>query len=102
MPRQFQPSGLSSRPHATAPWPSARIESDRRGLRSTRSEPVVHRQTHLPHAAAAGVDLRTLAGRIGHNDLTMLQKHYAALVGSTAMEAADKIEKAFSRVTSEA
>ena len=55
------------------------------------------RRTHSTYAAAAGVDLRTLADRIGHSDLTMLQKHYAAIVGSAAVEAADKIEEIFSR-----
>jgi len=53
------------------------------------------RRTHSTHAAIAGVDLRTLAGRIGHSDLSMLQKHYAALVGSASEEAAEKIEQAF-------
>ena len=53
------------------------------------------RRTHSTYAAAAGVDLRTLAGRLGHTDLTMLQKHYAALVGSAEAEAADKIERIF-------
>ena len=53
------------------------------------------RRTHSTHAAAAGVDLRTLAGRIGHADLTMLQKHYAAIVGTAAVEAADTIQKIF-------
>jgi integrase len=40
------------------------------------------RRTHSTRAAISGVDLRTLAARIGHSDLTMLQKHYAAVVGS--------------------
>jgi len=53
------------------------------------------RRTHSTHAAVAGVDLRTLAGRIGHSDLSMLQKHYAAIVGSASEEAAEKIERAF-------
>lgn len=53
------------------------------------------RRTHSTHAAIAGVDLRTLAGRIGHTDLSMLQKHYAALVGSAGEDAAEKIEQAF-------
>lgn len=59
------------------------------------SDVVLHdlRRTHATHAMTAGVDPRTLAGRIGHTDLTMLQKHYAALVGSAADEAAEKIEK---------
>ena len=53
------------------------------------------RRTHATHAAVAGVDLRTLANRIGHSDLSMLQKHYAALVGSSAENAADTIQATF-------
>jgi integrase len=53
------------------------------------------RRTHSTHAAISGVDLRTLAARIGHTDLGMLQKHYAAVVGSASEEAAEKIERAF-------
>ena len=56
------------------------------------------RRTHGTHAAAAGVDLRTLADRIGHTDLTMLQKHYAAVVGDRAVEAAEIFQKAFDRM----
>jgi len=55
------------------------------------------RRTHATQAAVAGVDLRTLAGRIGHSDLSMLEKHYAALVGAAADDAAKKIETAFSQ-----
>jgi len=57
------------------------------------------RRTHSTYAAASGVDLRTLAGRIGHTDLTMLQKHYAALVGSADMEATNTIGQALDRMT---
>jgi integrase len=53
------------------------------------------RRTHGTHAAAAGVDLRTLADRIGHADLTMLQKHYAAVVGTAAEEAAKIFQTRF-------
>jgi integrase len=56
------------------------------------------RRTHSTHAAISGVDLRTLAARIGHTDLTMLQKHYAAVVGSANEEAAEKIERAFQTI----
>jgi integrase len=71
-------------------WESARRKA---GL----GDVTVHdlRRTHSTHAAIAGVDLRTLAGRIGHTDLSMLQKHYAALVGSAGEDAAEKIAKAF-------
>lgn len=57
------------------------------------------RRTHSTHAAIAGVDLRTLAARIGHTDLSMLHKHYAAIVGSAGEEAAEKIERAFAAPT---
>jgi len=53
------------------------------------------RRTHTTHAAASGVDLRTLAGRIGHADLTMIERVYAQVVGSAAEEAAERIERAF-------
>ena len=56
------------------------------------------RRTHSTHAAAAGVDLRTLADRIGHGDLTMLQRHYASIVGSASIEAADKVQVALDRL----
>ena len=71
-------------------WQKAREEA---GL----SDVVMHdlRRTHSTQAAAAGVDLRTLAGRIGHSDLDMLQKHYAAIVGSASAEAAVTIERVF-------
>jgi integrase len=71
-------------------WEGARASA---GL----SDVTIHdlRRTHSTHAAIAGVDLRTLAGRIGHTNLDMLQKHYAALVGSAGEEAAEKIEMAF-------
>jgi integrase len=62
------------------------------------SDVVMHdlRRTHSTHAVTAGVDLRTLAGRIGHSDLDMLHKHYAALAGPAAEDAAVAIEKVFS------
>ena len=56
------------------------------------------RRTHSTYAASAGVDLRTLAGRIGHTDLTMLHKHYAAIIGTAAVEAADTIQGVFERM----
>ena len=53
------------------------------------------RRTNATQAVVAGIDLRTIAGRIGHTDLNMLEKHYAALVGSAAEGAADKIQDVF-------
>ena len=75
-------------------WEKARKEA---GLEDV----TVHdlRRTHSSYSAAAGVDLRTLAARIGHTDLSMLQKHYAALVGSAETEAAVKIEAVFGQLT---
>jgi hypothetical protein len=42
-----------------------------------------------------------LARRIGHADLSMLQKHYAALVGDAEAEAADRIESVFPQLTNQ-
>jgi integrase len=53
------------------------------------------RRTHTTHAVAAGVDIRTVAGRLGHSDLSMIERVYAQVMGSAAEEAAEKIEKAF-------
>jgi integrase len=58
------------------------------------------RRTNATQAAAAGVDLRTLAARIGHSDLTMLEKHYAMVLGSAEREAAEKIEAMYGKITS--
>jgi len=71
-------------------WEQARTKADLQDV-------TMHdlRRTHSTHAAAAGVDLRTLAARIGHGDLTMLHKHYAAIVDSAAEEAAGTIESVF-------
>ena len=74
-------------------WEAAREAA---GLRDVTLHDL--RRTHGTHAAAAGVDLRTLADRIGHADLTMLQKHYAAVVGTTASEAAETFQHAFDRM----
>lgn len=56
------------------------------------------RRTNATQAAASGVDLRTLAARIGHTDLAMLEKHYAMVVGSAEREAATKIQDTFDRL----
>lgn len=57
------------------------------------------RRTNATQAAVSGVDLRTLAARIGHTDLAMLEKHYAMVVGSAEHEAAEKIQATFDRLT---
>lgn len=58
---------------------------------------VIHdfRRTHSTHIAAANVDLNTLARRLGHSDLTMLEKHYAVIVGSAETRATNTIEQVF-------
>lgn len=65
------------------------------------SDVVMHdlRRTHTTHAVIANVDLNTLADRIGHANLDMLQKHYAAIVGSASAEAADTIQEVFDGIT---
>ena len=83
-------------PHASITvrrrWKKVREEA---GL----SDVVMHdlRRTHATHAVTAGVDMRTLMGRMGHTDLDMLQKHYAILQGSAAEEAANLIEESLSK-----
>lgn len=56
------------------------------------------RRTHATHAAAAGVDLRTLAARLGHRDLAMLERHYAMAVNSAAQKAVVTIEGIFESI----
>lgn len=51
------------------------------------------RITSATYAVASGVDLKTLSGRLGHSDLTMLEKHYAGLVDTNAVEASKKLEQ---------
>jgi len=58
------------------------------------------RRTNATYAAAAGVDLKTLADRLGHTNLTMLEKRYAALVNSSQIAAAETIELAFGAMMS--
>jgi integrase len=60
------------------------------------------RRTNATQAAVSGVDLRTLAARIGHSDLAMLEKHYAMVVGSAQHEAAEKIQETFDQLTGDA
>ena len=75
-------------------WEDARRKADLEDV-------TIHdlRRTHGTYATASGVDLRTLAGRIGHADLSMLQKHYAALVGDAEAEAAERIQGVFDKMT---
>jgi integrase len=77
-------------------WEAARASA---GL----GEVTIHdlRRTHTTHAASSGVDLRTLAARIGHADLTMIERVYAQVVSSASEDAAEKIEKAFALNSSE-
>lgn len=51
------------------------------------------RRTNATHLARAGVDLRTLSGRIGHHDLTMLHSVYS--VFSKDDQAADAAQRIF-------
>ena len=76
-------------------WEKARNEA---GLEDVTFHDL--RRTHSTDSAAASVDLRTLAARIGHSNLSMLQRHYAALVGDAEVETADRIEDVFKRLAS--
>jgi integrase len=75
-------------------WEKVRVQA---GLKDVTLHDL--RRTHSTHAAAAGVDLRTLADRIGHADLSMLQRHYAALVQTAAADAADTVQRVFDDLT---
>ena len=87
-PRIFPVSAMNLR----RKWEKARIAAD-------LTDVTIHdlRRTHITHAAAARVDLRTLAGRTGHTDLKMLQKHYAVFTGSADAEAAVTIDRIFTQ-----
>lgn len=76
-------------------WEKARFEA---GLSDIDFHDL--RRTNATQAAVGGVDLRTLAARIGHSDLAMLEKHYAMVVNSAEREAAKKIQEAFKELTS--
>ena len=52
------------------------------------------RTTSATYGAMAGIPLRTLAGRLGHKDMKMLETHYAAVVGSDESKASKAVEKA--------
>lgn len=51
------------------------------------------RRTHASTLIRAGVDPRTVAGRLGHRDLSMLMKHYAIYYGDG--DASDKAQEMF-------
>lgn len=51
------------------------------------------RTTSATYGAISGVPLRTLAGRLGHSNTKMLEKHYAAIVGSDEELASTKISQ---------
>ena len=55
------------------------------------------RRTNATHLARAGVDLRTLSGRIGHGDLTMLHSVYA--VFDKDDQAANAAQRVFGKVS---
>jgi integrase len=64
----------------------------RSGLQDVRLHDL--RRTHATQLAYANVDLRTLASRLGHRDLAMLEKHYAMAVEDR--KAAHAAQQAFS------
>ncbi|CAN7163853.1 site-specific integrase [Phenylobacterium sp. LjRoot219] len=42
------------------------------------------RRTHATRLVGAGINMREVAGRLGHRDLSMLEKHYAVFSGDEA------------------
>lgn len=61
------------------------------------TEVVMHdlRRTHATHAAASGVDLRTLQHSMGHSSLEMMQTTYAVVGASASVKAATTFESTF-------
>jgi integrase len=51
------------------------------------------RSTNASYAVSSGVDLNTVAKSLGHSDLTMLERHYGALMNTGVIEASAKVEK---------
>jgi integrase len=68
---------------------------DKTGIHDIRLHDL--RRTNATHLARAGVDLRTLSGRIGHHDLTMLHNVYS--VFDKDDEAADAAQRVFGSLT---
>lgn len=61
------------------------------GLEDVRLHDI--RRTHATRLIGAGVNLREVAGRLGHRDLAMLEKHYAVFIGDDG--SAKAAQKAF-------
>lgn len=78
-------------------WRLAREAAD---LQDVRIQDL--RATNATYAALSGVDLRTLAGRLGQRDLKMLQNHYAALTNSGSIEASSKIDDVIAQAMKQA
>jgi len=57
------------------------------------------RRTNATHAAISQVDLRSLASRLGHSNLAMIERHYATVVEATQSRNSEKIEEALGRLT---
>ena len=55
------------------------------------------RRTHVTVLVNQGVDLKTVAGRIGHANLAMIDRHYAVFLGD--QKAADATQNAFSELS---
>jgi integrase len=71
---------------------------DKSGIEDIRLHDL--RRTNATHLARAGVDLRTLSGRIGHHDLTMLHSVYS--VFDKDDQAADAAQRVFGSLIAEA
>jgi len=71
-------------------WETCREKS---GIKDLRFHDL--RRTSATLSAAGGVDIRTLADRLGHCNLAMLEKHYAMVMGSAQTEAAMRVQATF-------
>lgn len=71
-----------------------KILQEKAGIRDIRLHDL--RRTNATHLARAGVDLRTLSGRIGHRDLTMLHSVYS--VFGKDDQAADAAQAIFGKL----
>ena len=54
------------------------------------------RRTHASELLRKGVDARTVAGRLAHEDLKMIERHYAPYLGNA--HATQAAQEAFSRL----
>lgn len=82
--RLFPVSMTTAKRKLTRLWKSA-------GLGDVRLHDL--RRTHVTELVSSGIGLREVAERVGHRDLSMLEKHYAVFKGDSA--SANKAQELF-------